>query len=136
MRLHRLAGRTNCRQKLRRVTRVRGCRPKQTGVGLSTVYRAGALTPSPIVELNRAVAVSMASGPEEALSLLEPLMEDPLMKDYHLLPSVRGDLLARLGRDAEAAPEFERAAAMTRNEREKKFLLDRARKCAQEGTPR
>lgn len=89
------------------------------------------ITPSPIVELNRAVAVSMASGPEEALSLLEPLMEDPLMKDYHLLPSVRGDLLARLGRDAEAAPEFERAAAMTRNEREKKFLLDRARKCAQ-----
>jgi len=94
------------------------------------------VTPSPIVELNRAVAVSMASGPAEALPLLEPLIKDPLMKDYHLLPSVRGDLLARLGCNAEAASEFERAAAMTRNEREKKFLLERARKCASEDTPR
>jgi RNA polymerase sigma factor (sigma-70 family) len=87
--------------------------------------------PSPIVELNRAVAVSMASGPEEALKLLEPLMQDPSMNDYHLLPSVRGDLLARLGRDDDAAGDFERAAAMTRNERERRFLLERARKCSE-----
>jgi RNA polymerase sigma factor (sigma-70 family) len=88
----------------------------------------GRVTPSPIVELNRAVAVSMYSGPEEALALLEPLMANSMMKNYHLLPSVRGDLLVRLGRNAEAAAEFERAAAMTRNERERKFLLERARK--------
>jgi predicted RNA polymerase sigma factor len=87
------------------------------------------LTPSPIVELNRAVALSRYRGPEEALALLEPLMQDPQMKGYHLLPSVRGDLLARLGRDAEAAAEFERAALLTRNERESTFLLERARKC-------
>ncbi|HXS76437.1 MAG TPA: RNA polymerase sigma factor [Terracidiphilus sp.] len=86
------------------------------------------MSPSPIVELNRAVAVSRHRGPEEALKLLEPLLNDPQMKSYHLLPSVRGDLLAQLGRDAEAAVEFERAAAMTRNERERKFLLERARK--------
>lgn len=89
------------------------------------------ITPSPIVELNRAVAVSMASGPEDALRLLEPLMADPLLKNYHLLPSVRGDLLARLSRHAEAAAEFERAASQTRNEREKRLLLDRARKSAE-----
>ena len=86
------------------------------------------LTPSPIVELNRAVAVSRHSGPEEALALLEPLMQDPQMTGYHLLPSVRGDLLEQLGRDLEAAVEFERAAGMTRNERERTFLLERARK--------
>jgi len=86
------------------------------------------VTPSPIVELNRAVAVSRHEGPEKALSLLEPLLADPMMKSYHLLPSVQGDLLARLGRHAEAEAEFERAAAMTRNERERTFLLERARK--------
>jgi len=86
------------------------------------------VTPSPIVELNRAVAVSRHRGPEEALALLEPLMADPVMQNYHLLPSVRGDLLERLGRYAEAAMEFERAAGMTRNERERKFLMERARK--------
>jgi predicted RNA polymerase sigma factor len=89
------------------------------------------LMPSPIVELNRAVAVSMHAEPEVALALLEPLMSDPLMKNYHLLPSVRGDLLARMSRHAEAAAEFERAVAMTRNEREKKLLLERARKSAE-----
>jgi RNA polymerase sigma factor (sigma-70 family) len=88
------------------------------------------VSPSPIVELNRAVAVSRQEGAEAALVLLEPLMLDPMMKSYHLLPSVRGDLLARLGRHTEAAVEFERAAAMTRNEREKTFLLERARKSA------
>ncbi len=86
------------------------------------------ISPSPIVELNRAVAVSMHAGPERALTLLEPLANDPILKNYHLLPSVRGDLLERLGRYTEATAEFERAAGMTRNEREKVFLLERARK--------
>ena len=86
------------------------------------------VAPSPIVELNRAVAVSMQAGPEEALRLLDPLTTDPLMKNYHLLPSVRGDLLARLSRHHEAAAEFERAASMTRNAREQKLLIERARK--------
>ena len=86
-----------------------------------------ALSPSPIVALNRAVAVSMASGPGAALPLLEPLLADPLMKNYHLLPSVRGDLLARLGRHAEASAEFQRAASLTRNTREQTLLAERAR---------
>ena len=86
------------------------------------------VSPSPIIELNRAVAVSLQTGPEEALQLLDPLMADPVMKSYHLLPSVRGDLLARLSRHKEAAAEFERAAAMTRNVRERKLLRERARK--------
>lgn len=87
------------------------------------------VSPSPIVELNRVVAVSRYRGPEEALKLLEPLVNEPMMKGYHLLPSVRGDLLARIGRGSEAAVEFERAATMTRNERERVFLMERARKC-------
>jgi len=86
-----------------------------------------ALTPSPVVELNRAVAVSMARGPQAALDLLEPLVAEPLMKNYHLLPSVRGDLLARLGRHAEAGAEFQRAASLTRNAREHGLLIERAR---------
>ena len=89
------------------------------------------VSPSPIVELNRAVAVSRHRGPEEALALIEPLMSDPMMKSYHLLPSVRGDVLAQMGRLAEAASEFERAASMMRNERERKFLMERARKSNQ-----
>ena len=84
------------------------------------------LTPSPIVELNRAVAISMASGPQAALELLEPLSSHPLMKTYHLLPSVRGDLLARLNRHDEAAAEFVHAASLTRNARERSLLLARA----------
>lgn len=91
----------------------------------------GRVAPSPIVELNRAVAVSMHSGPEDALALLEPLLSEPIMKNYHLLPSVRGDLLARLSRHAEAAAEFERAASMTRNEREKTLLTERARESSE-----
>lgn len=90
-----------------------------------------ALTPSPIIELNRAVAVSMVSGPQAALDLLDPLLDEPLMKNYHLLPSVRGDLLAKLGRHAEARAEFELAASMTRNSREQKLLAERARLSAQ-----
>src|SRR5262249_40888807 len=86
-----------------------------------------ALIRSPVVELNRAVAVSMASGPQAALDLLEPLLAEPLMKNYHLFPSVRGDLLARLGRHTDARGEFLRAASLTRNEREQSLLKNRAR---------
>jgi RNA polymerase sigma factor (sigma-70 family) len=88
-----------------------------------------ALAPSPVVELNRAVAVSMADGPEAGLNVLEPLLDDPSMRQYHLLPAVRADFLVKLGRTAEAKAEFERAAAMTKNEREKSLLLDRAAAC-------
>ena len=84
------------------------------------------LTPSPVVELNRAVAHCMAFGPEAGLSLLDPLMELPVLKSYHLLPSVRGDFLNRLGRFDEARAEFRRAADLTDNEREKTLLLNRA----------
>jgi RNA polymerase sigma factor (sigma-70 family) len=86
--------------------------------------------PSPVVELNRAVAVSMAEGPQAGLDLVDALATDASLSDYHLLPSVRGDLLVKLGRLAEARSEFERAAALTRNEREQAFLLQRARECA------
>ncbi|MFI8240787.1 RNA polymerase sigma factor [Streptomyces sp. NPDC085866] len=78
--------------------------------------------PSPVVELNRAVAVSMAEGPAEGLKLVDALTAEPALRDYHLLPSVRGDLLARLGRTAEAREEFVRAAGLTRNERERQLL--------------
>jgi predicted RNA polymerase sigma factor len=84
------------------------------------------LMPSPVVELNRAVAVGMASGPAAALELVDVLSAEPALKSYHLLPSVRGDLLVKLGRHAEARTEFERAAQLTRNERERKLLLARA----------
>ena len=87
------------------------------------------LTPSPIVELNRAVAVSMAYGPAAGLRLVEALGAEPSLRTYHLLPSVRGDLLLKLGRLNEARPEFEHAASLTRNARERKMLLDRARSC-------
>ena len=88
--------------------------------------------PSPIVELNRAVAVSMASGPAAGLALVDNLASDPVLASYHLLPSVRGDLLARLGRHEEAQAEFERAAGLTRNAREREFLLERSRTSARE----
>ncbi len=90
--------------------------------------------PSPIVELNRAVAVSMASGPDAALALVDALTAEPALKGYHLLPSVRGDLLARLGRYDEARAECERAAQMTRNARERELLLERAREFAARST--
>ncbi len=86
----------------------------------------GRVTPSPIVELNRAVAVSMAEGPAAALPLVDALTADPALAGYHLLPSVRGDLLAKLGRAAEARAELERAASLTRNARERTLLLARA----------
>ena len=86
------------------------------------------LTPSPVVELNRAVAVSMAYGPEAALELVDALVAEHALSDYHLLPSVRGDLLARLGRVDEARAELERAAALTQNESERRLLSRRARR--------
>jgi predicted RNA polymerase sigma factor len=87
------------------------------------------LTPSPVVELNRAVAYSMAFGPAEGLGIVDELTSEPSLKNYHLLPSVRGDLLAKLGRFEEARREFEQAASMTKNAREKKLLLERAASC-------
>jgi RNA polymerase sigma factor (sigma-70 family) len=97
---------------------------------IATLYAALAqVNPSPVVELNRAVAVSMATGPASALPLVDRLLDEPAMKQYHLLPSVRGDLLFKLDRRDEARAEFERAAGMTRNEREQALLLARAREC-------
>jgi RNA polymerase sigma factor (sigma-70 family) len=83
-------------------------------------------TPSPVVELNRAVAIGMAFGPAAGLELVDALTSEPSLERYHLLPSVRGDLLAKLGRFEEARAEFERAASLTRNERERTLLLERA----------
>jgi predicted RNA polymerase sigma factor len=83
------------------------------------------------VELNRAVAVGMAFGPAAGLELVDALVAEPSLKTYHLLPSVRGDLLAKLDRSVEAKVEFERAAALTRNARERELLLERAAACAQ-----
>jgi predicted RNA polymerase sigma factor len=84
------------------------------------------LVPSPVVELNRAVAVGMASGPAAGLDLVNALTSEPSLKGYHLLPSIRGDLLAKLGQLEEARGEFERAASLTRNTRERTLLLERA----------
>ena len=98
---------------------------------IAELYAAlGRITPSPIVDLNRAVAVSMALGPAAGLELVDKLTGDPSLKTYHLLPSVRGDLLAKLGRSDEARDEFERAATLTRNGRERDLLLRRAADCA------
>ncbi len=100
---------------------------------IAALYDALArLAPSPVVELNRAVAVSMASGPAAGLALVDALTAEPLLEGYHLLPSVRGDLLAKLGRFDEARDEFERAASLTRNGRERQLLLERAAACARE----
>ncbi len=87
------------------------------------------VAPSPVVELNRAVAVGMAVGPAAGLEVVNPLQNDPALRGYHLLPSVRGDLLKKLGRMEEARAEFERAASITRNSREQNLLLERARSC-------
>ncbi|MEO5814981.1 MAG: RNA polymerase sigma factor [Gemmatimonadaceae bacterium] len=97
---------------------------------IAALYAALAqITPSPIVELNRAVAISMAFGPEAGLALVDALTAEPSLKNYHLLPSVRGDLLLKLGRFAEARVELERAVSLTRNEQERKLLLARAAAC-------
>jgi RNA polymerase sigma factor (sigma-70 family) len=101
-----------------------------------TLYDALAqLTPSPVVELNRAVAVAMAFGPAAGLELIDALTAERSLQNYHLLPSVRGDLLKKLNRLDEARAEFERAASLTRNERERELLLECARACVSGSTP-
>jgi RNA polymerase sigma factor (sigma-70 family) len=98
---------------------------------IAALYDALAvLAPSPVVELNRAVAVAMAFGPAAGLEIVDALVPEPALAGYHLLPSVRGDLLARLGRLDEARAELERAASLTRNARERNLLLERAAECA------
>ena len=93
------------------------------------------ITASPVVELNRAVAVSMAFGPAQALELVEALSDEPALREYHLLPSVRADLLEKLGRTEEAGIEFERAASLAQNARERELLLSRARACGRKVDP-
>jgi predicted RNA polymerase sigma factor len=109
---------------------VRTLTPEQTDwARIATLYeQLATVTPSPVVELNRAVAVGMAYGPQAGLDLVDQLLGDPSMRGYHLLPSVRGDLLVKVGRLDEARVEFERAASLTRNTRERELLLERARK--------
>ena len=104
---------------------------------IAALYDALAqLAPSPVVELNRAVALAMAFGPAAGLDLVDALTSEPQLQGYHLLPSVRGDLLAKLGRLDEARDEFQRAAALTRNGRERTLLLERAAACAEGTEPR
>ena len=91
------------------------------------------VAPSPVVDLNRAVAVSMAFGAAAGLELADALQAEASLQDYHLLPAVRGDLLSKLGRADEARAEFERAASLTRNARERSLLLARAAACGSEG---
>jgi RNA polymerase sigma factor (sigma-70 family) len=99
------------------------------------LYEAlGLVAPSPVVDLNRAVAVAMAFGPAAGLEIIDELLSEQSLKAYHLLPSVRGDLLRKLGRFDEARAEFERAATLTRNARERELVLDRARACARGST--
>jgi predicted RNA polymerase sigma factor len=111
----------------------RALTPEETDwMGIAGLYQTLAtLAPSPVVELNRAVAVAMAFGPQAGLDLVEALTSEPTLQGYHLLPSVRGDLLVKVGRVDEARSEFERAASLTRNARERELLLERARSCAQ-----
>ena len=106
--------------------------PEETDwVRIAALYQAlTQLAPSPVVELNRAVALSMAFGPQVGLDLVDELTAEPALKCYHLLPSVRGDLLAKLGRFDEAQAEFELAASLTRNERERTLLAERAAECS------
>jgi RNA polymerase sigma factor (sigma-70 family) len=115
----------------------RALTPEETGwARIVALYEALAqLAPSPVVELNRAVAVAMALGPAAGLELVDGLTTEPSLRGYHLLPSVRGDFLKKLGRFDEARAEFERAAALTRNARERELLLDRARACAGSSAP-
>jgi len=111
----------------------RAARPEDTDwPRIAALYEALCrCAPSPIVELNRAVAVGMAFGPTAGLKLVDALCDDPALRQYHLLPSVRGDLLQKLGRLQQAASEFERAASLTRNAREQQLLMRRAQECAQ-----
>ncbi|MEY4544292.1 MAG: hypothetical protein RL685_487 [Pseudomonadota bacterium] len=109
----------------------RALRPEDTDwVRIAVLYESlGEVRPSPVVELNRAVALSMAFGPAVGLQVVDELADEPALASYHLLPSVRGDLLFKLGRLAEARLEFQRAAALTRNTREQTLLLGRAEAC-------
>jgi RNA polymerase sigma factor (sigma-70 family) len=104
---------------------------------IAALYDAlGQIAPNPVVQLNRAIALSMALGPQAGLEIVDTLTTEPSLKNYHLLPSVRGDLLMKLERFDEAGIEFERAAALTRNTRERDLLLERAAACARRtGTP-
>lgn len=113
----------------------RARRPEETEwLSIADLYdQLAALAPSPVVELNRAVAYGMAHGPAAGLEIVDDLGNEPLLAQYHLLPSVRGDFLFKLGRREEARAEFERAAGLTRNTRERAFLLDRA---AESSAPR
>jgi RNA polymerase sigma-70 factor, ECF subfamily len=115
----------------------RAATPRQTDwVRIAALYEALAqLAPSPVVELNRAVAVARAFGPAAGLEILAELEDEPLLTAYHLLPSVRGDLLARLGRYHEAQTELLRAASLAGNARERRLLLDRATACAWQAAP-
>ncbi|MGH8268710.1 MAG: RNA polymerase sigma factor [Steroidobacteraceae bacterium] len=108
--------------------------PEETDwIRIAALYEALAMNaPNPVVELNRAVALAMAFGPATGLELVDQLTSEPALRGYHLLPSVRGDFLAKLGRHEEAAREFQRAASLTRNERERTLLLDRAARSAGE----
>jgi RNA polymerase sigma-70 factor, ECF subfamily len=115
----------------------RAFRPEDTDwARITSLYATLAeVMPSPVIELNRAVAVSMAFGPQAGLDLLDQLATEPSLQGYHLLPSVRGDLLVKLGRPAEAQAEFERAAALTRNTPERELSLARARAAAAQTIP-
>jgi predicted RNA polymerase sigma factor len=104
--------------------------PETNWPRIAALYAALAtVAPSPVVELNRAVALSMAFGPAVGLEVVDALAEEPALKAYHLLPSGRGDFLMKLGRRAEARTEFERAASLTQNARERALLLERAAAC-------
>jgi predicted RNA polymerase sigma factor len=114
---------------LRRATRARTA-DETDWARIVALYDALAqLAPSPVIELNRAVAVSMAFGPAAALEIVDALCSDERLRNYHLLPSVRGDLLERLGRYEDARTEFTRAAALAQNARERTLLLGRASAC-------
>ena len=122
----------SCRPRSPPATRGRAARRRRTGRSIVGLYgKLGEVTPSPVVELNRAVALAMLFGPEAGLQSGRCAGAEPALKTYHLLPSVRGDLLGKLGRFDEARAEFERAASLTRNERERRCLLDRAAACAE-----
>jgi RNA polymerase sigma-70 factor, ECF subfamily len=103
---------------------------------IATLYASLAqITPSPIIELNRAVAVSMAFGPQAGLDIVDSITSDPALKSYHLLPAVRADLLRKVGRLSEAQSEFSRAASLAQNSRERTLLLSRAASCAGDALP-
>jgi len=109
----------------------RAVRAEETDwVRIAALYaELGRIAPSPVVELNRAVAVGLAFGAAAGLAVVDELRSEPTLKGYHLLPSVRGDLLAKLGRLDEARTELELAASLTRNVREREMLMEKMRKC-------